>query len=189
MVILVDGAPHGAKAVMAVGKDIGNGKFLHAGGAGGLDNTHVGDIVGGDGIEFDTEIFRLIGVVVGLNNPIGHGALFGLLLGDLPAGPLPQGGCRVAVIGDDLGLVQQVYAGVIELYHNVSPLFLCSARRGLCPLYKSAMLWRPLAVLLFASFSSFARRKRRRSGLLFNFWFYYIIERDINQIQNCLVRV
>ncbi len=51
MVVLVDGAAHCAQAVMTVGEHIGQRKLLEATGTGRLDNSHIGDVVGGHGIE------------------------------------------------------------------------------------------------------------------------------------------
>src|SRR5699024_2060319 len=47
VVVLVDGAAHRAQRVVAVGQHVGHGELVHAGGAGGLDDAHVGDVVAG----------------------------------------------------------------------------------------------------------------------------------------------
>ena len=82
MVILIDGAAYGAEAVVAVGQGVGNGKFLHAGGSGLLDDAHIGDVVGQHGIKFNFQIFRVVAGVVGLQNVPGHGPPAALRRGD-----------------------------------------------------------------------------------------------------------
>ncbi len=73
MVVLVDGAPHGAEGVVAVGQGVGNGKFPHTGGSGLLDDAHVGDVVAGHGVEADPEFFGVPGDAVSLENAPGQG--------------------------------------------------------------------------------------------------------------------
>ena len=74
VVILVDGAAHGAQGVVAVGEHIGQGEGLHARGPGSLDDTHIGDVMGGHGVEFQGQPLQAGGGVVGLQNGPGHGA-------------------------------------------------------------------------------------------------------------------
>ena len=56
MVVLIDGAAHGAEAVMAVGEHIGQRKFPEARSAGGLNDAHIGDVVGSQGIKTDMRL-------------------------------------------------------------------------------------------------------------------------------------
>ena len=58
MVVLVDGAADRAQAVVAVGHDVGQRKFFHAGGAGRLDDAHVGDIVAGHRVELHPQVLH-----------------------------------------------------------------------------------------------------------------------------------
>ena len=71
MVVLVDRAADGAQGIVAVGQHIGQRKFLQAGSAGGLDDTHIGDVVGGHGVEFQLQPVHGAGGVVGVQNVIG----------------------------------------------------------------------------------------------------------------------
>ena len=75
VVVLVDGAAHGAQGVVAVGEDVGQGELLHAGGPRGLDDAHVGDVVGGHGVKPEGQAVRIAGCIVGHEDGVGHGAL------------------------------------------------------------------------------------------------------------------
>ncbi len=75
VVILVDGTAHGAQGVVAVGKHIGHREFRHARGAGGLDDAHIGDVVGGHGVKPDLQTIHIGGGVVGLQDGVGHGSV------------------------------------------------------------------------------------------------------------------
>ena len=55
MVVFVDGPAHGAKAVVAVGERVRQGKALQAACARRLDDAHEGDVVGEHGVEFDMQ--------------------------------------------------------------------------------------------------------------------------------------
>ena len=46
MVVLVDGTANGTQAVVAVGHSVGNGELGQSAGTGGLNDAHVGDVVG-----------------------------------------------------------------------------------------------------------------------------------------------
>ena len=73
MVVLVDGAAHGAQAVVAVGHGVGDGELLQARGLGGLDDAHEGDVVGDQGVKFQPELVRVGALVVGAEHGIGNG--------------------------------------------------------------------------------------------------------------------
>ena len=77
MVIFIDGAAHGAKAVVTVGHHIGNGKFLQSGGFGGLDNAHIGNIVGNQAVKLDLHCRRVFSGIVGAKNFVSHGLFSG----------------------------------------------------------------------------------------------------------------
>ena len=94
VVVLIDGAAHGAQGVVAVGEHIGQGEFFHAGGPGGLDDAHIGDIMGGHGVEADGQAVRAIRGIVGHKDGVGHGALPALRGG---------GGGEAAVLPADRG--------------------------------------------------------------------------------------
>ena len=107
MVILIDSAAHGTQAVVAVGKRIGDGKLLHAGGPGLLDNAHIGDVVGHHGVKADLQVLRIAGDVVGLENGPGHGPFPPLLRRD-----------RAGSSGD---AARQEHAVVMKCYHIKRP--------------------------------------------------------------------
>ena len=68
VVVLVNGAAHGAQAVVAVGQRVGNGKFLEAAGAGRLHNANIGNVVRGHGVKADAQyVLVLAGIVRGKN--------------------------------------------------------------------------------------------------------------------------
>ena len=93
VVVLVDGASHGAQGVVAVGEHIGQGKLLHAGGPGGLDDAHVGDVVGRHGVEADGQPVGVVGGIVGHEDGVGHGSLPALgAFGGNKAAVLPADG-------------------------------------------------------------------------------------------------
>ena len=75
MVVLVDGAPYGAQAVVAVGHHVGDRELLQAAGLGGLDDAHVGDVVGDEAVKLQVELTSLLPLVVAAENLIGHGLL------------------------------------------------------------------------------------------------------------------
>ena len=86
VVVLVDGAAHGAEAVVAVGQSVGDRECLHAGGPGLLDDAHIGDVVGNQRVKADLQLIGVAGGVVGLKDTVGHGFLPSLLRGDRGAG-------------------------------------------------------------------------------------------------------
>ena len=80
VVVLVDGAAHGAQAVVAVGQHIGHGKTRHPAGAGSLDDAHIGDIMAGQAVKAQAQLLHVAAVIMGLQNAVGHRALRGLRL-------------------------------------------------------------------------------------------------------------
>ena len=80
VVILVDGASHGAQGVVAVGEHIGQRELLHPRGPGGLDDAHVGDVVGRHGVKPDGQPVRAAGGIVGLEDGPGHGGAHAALV-------------------------------------------------------------------------------------------------------------
>ena len=73
VIVLVDRAADGAKAVMAVGHGVGNGEFDEARSARGLDDADVGDIVRSERVEADAHGAAAIARVVGAQNLVGNG--------------------------------------------------------------------------------------------------------------------
>ena len=115
VVVLVDGAAHGAEAVVAVRHDIGQRKFLHAGGAGRLDDADIGNVVAGHRVEFHAQILHGIACVMGFQDAVGDGALFGLGLGHARRGRGP---------GD---AVYKINAMVVQ-FHGRTLRFICIAK-------------------------------------------------------------
>ncbi len=97
VVVLIDGAPHGAQGVVAVGEHIGHGELLHAGGPGSLDDAHISNVVGSHGVKFDGQAVHGVAGVVGLQDGVGHGAFFSLLRGGQAGGGAVLGGQEGAV--------------------------------------------------------------------------------------------
>ena len=81
MVVLVDGAAHRAQAVVAVGHGIGDGELRKAGGLGGLDDAHEGDVVGNQSVELQTHFRAITALVVGAQDRVGNGFLPSLVRG------------------------------------------------------------------------------------------------------------
>ena len=75
VVVLVDGPADGTEAVVAVGHHIGHGELLQAAGLGGLDDTHIGDVVGDEAVKFQMELTFLLPLVVAAEDLIGHGLI------------------------------------------------------------------------------------------------------------------
>ena len=113
VVILVDGTAHRAQGVVAAGEHIGHGELLHARGPGRLDDAHIGDVVGGQGVKADLQGGGVAAVVVGLQNAVGDGGFLGLLGGGVLQAGVPLGlGSRHQLA------VHQVYAAFVKLYHG-----------------------------------------------------------------------
>ena len=108
MVVGVDGAAHGAQAVVTVGEHIGHREFLQAAGLGGLDDTHIGDVVGDETVECQVQQPVAAAGVVGAEDAVGHGLV--------PRG-LAAGGSRMH------GAVLPDHAAVVQLYHHVATPF------------------------------------------------------------------
>ena len=75
VVVLVDGAAHGAQAVVAVGHHIGDGELGQAAGLGGLDDAHIGDVVGDEAVKLQVKLAGLLLLVVAAEDLVGHGLL------------------------------------------------------------------------------------------------------------------
>ena len=78
VVVLIDGAAHGAQAVVAVGERVGHGEAFQAAGAGRLDDAHIGDVVRGQGVKTQAQGGVVPGSrVVGGQDVPGQGILTG----------------------------------------------------------------------------------------------------------------
>ena len=121
VVILIDGAADGAQGVVAVGQDIGHGKFLHAGGPGGLDNAHISDIMAGQRIITHPQMVHILCCIMRFQDPVCDRPFRRLLPGDRPAGR----GCRFRRVCHKLCSVHQIYAAFIKLDHIFCSAFLC----------------------------------------------------------------
>ena len=82
MVVFIDGAAHSTQAVVTVGQSIRDGKFLHAGGAGLLNDAYISNVVRHHCIKSDTQILGIAGYIVSLKNAPSHSAFPCFLLGN-----------------------------------------------------------------------------------------------------------
>ena len=114
VVVLVDGATHGAQRVVAIGEHVGQRELLHARSARRLDNADEGDVVARHGVEADLECLGVARRVMCLKNRISDGAALGILgrLRNTALGSLGR--------GHDLVAVAQVDAVLVQLDHTVS---------------------------------------------------------------------
>jgi len=126
VVILIDGAAHRAQAVVAVGEGVGNGKFLEAAGARGLDDAHIGDVVGGQGVEADAQHVLIGAGVVRLQNARGK-AVIARRFNVHAFGAGFFGGADVVSVDDH---------GIADKFDHGRPSGVCGslARRGLARL-------------------------------------------------------
>ena len=134
VVILVDGAAHGAQAVVAVGEHIRDGELFQAGRAGRLDDAHKGDVIAGHGVKLDLQVFGIAAGVVSLQNAVGHGTGLGVFH---RSGIKALGGqcCRcVAVCRHPLaaGIIRTAGAAFDHIQHLDSPLFFCFPPAAVC---------------------------------------------------------
>ena len=107
MVVLVYGAADRAQTVVAVCQHIGHRKLRHAAGLGGLDNSHIGDIVGNKAVKCQVHRSVAAGSVMAAEDLISHGLV--------PAGRKDGfGGRRHAALQGD--------AFVLKLNHMVTLL-------------------------------------------------------------------
>ena len=114
VVVLVDGATHGAQRVMAVGEHVGQRELLHARGARRLDDADKGDVVARHGIEANLESLGISGRIVCLEDRIRDGATLGVP-GRLCNAALSSLGRR-----HNLAAAAQVDAVLVQLDHTVS---------------------------------------------------------------------
>ena len=75
VVVLVDGAAHGAETVVAVGENVRHRELPQAAGLGGLDDTHIGDVVGDEAVEGQVKLALPRPPVVTAEDLIGHGLI------------------------------------------------------------------------------------------------------------------
>ena len=107
MVVLVYCAADSAQAVVAVGQHIWHRKLRHAAGFGGLDDSHIGDIMGNETVECQVHRSVAAGSVMAAEDLISHGLV--------PAGRKDGfGGRRHAALQGD--------AFVLKLNHMVTLL-------------------------------------------------------------------
>ena len=108
VVILIDGAAHGAQGVVAVGHSVRNGELLQAGSLGGLNNADEGDVVGDQGIKLDLHLLGVLALVVGAQDGIRDGLFPGLVgRGDV-----------LGLIGVNDLTVYQISALFDDFYHR-----------------------------------------------------------------------
>ena len=66
VVILVDGAAYGAKAIVAVGQHIRDREFLKPRCSCCLDDTNVSDVMGSQFVKLDLQILHIAGCIMAL---------------------------------------------------------------------------------------------------------------------------
>ena len=114
VVVLIDGAAHGAQRVMAVGEHVRQRELLHARSARRLDDADKGDVVARHGIEANLECLGVARRIVCLEDRIRDGAALGIL-GCLRNTALGSLGRR-----HNLAAAAQVDAVLVQLDHTVS---------------------------------------------------------------------
>ena len=107
VVVGVDGAAHGAQAVVAVGEHIGHRELRQTAGLGGLDHAHIGDIVGDETVERQVQQAVAAAGVVGAEDAAGHGLL---------------PGCRHGGCGLTDGTAGPEDGKIVQLDHRIAPL-------------------------------------------------------------------
>ena len=107
MVVGIDGAAHGAQAVVAVGEHIGHGEFRQPAGLGGLNHAHIGDIMGDETVERQVQQAVAAAGVVGAEDAAGHGLL---------------PGCRHGGCGLTDGAAGPEDGKIVQLDHRIAPL-------------------------------------------------------------------
>ena len=114
VVVLVDGAAHGAQRVVAVGEHVGQRELLHARGARRLDDADKGDVMARHGVEANLERLGISRRIVCLEDRIRDGAALGVLrrLRNAALGSLGR--------RHDLAAAAQVDAVLVQLNHTVS---------------------------------------------------------------------
>ena len=93
---------------MAVGHRVRNREFLQAAGAGCLDNTYVGDVVGRHGIEPDLELGTISTLdIMRTEDAISDGVLAGLVFT----------GQSLGIVNDRFS-VKEIHSMLDHFYHN-----------------------------------------------------------------------
>ena len=160
MIVLVDRAADGAEAVMAVGQRVGNGKFPHAAGPGLLDDADIGDVVREHGVKADPELFLVAGLVVRLQDAVGHRQPPPVLRADGSAALRHAAAEENAVVRQFHGWsFLPVGFSFVTLYHRNAFLKSVPAKiHKFCFFHNSASGWR-LFLQDFASLPSFPVRR------------------------------
>ena len=107
MVVGVDGAAHGAQAVVTVGEHIGHRELRQTAGLGGLDHAHIGNIMGDETVERQVQQAVAAAGVVGAEDAAGHGLL---------------PGCRHGGCGLTDGAAGPEDGKIVQLDHRIAPL-------------------------------------------------------------------
>ncbi len=120
MVVLVDRATHSAKAVVAVGQNIGHRELFHARSTGRLDNAHIGNVMAGQAVKTHLQVIHITALVMCLQNAIGNGTLGSFCLAD---GMACLKGSFIRV-GHQISSVEKIHTGIIQFQHtDFLPLF------------------------------------------------------------------
>ena len=111
MVVLVDGTADRTQRVVAVGQDIRDREFLHAGCFGCLDNADKRDVMRSHGVKLNFQLVHVAGGVVRGEDGIGNRALLCFLLVCRLSGQCLY--LRCILLCDNFLAADQIYAAVI----------------------------------------------------------------------------
>ena len=75
VVVLINGTAYSTQRIVAVCQHVGHGELRHAGGPGGLDDPHIGNVMAGHGVVFQVQILHIAAHIVCLQNAVCHGFL------------------------------------------------------------------------------------------------------------------
>ena len=118
MVVLVDRAADGAQGIVAVGQHIRQRKFLQSRGAGGLNDTDIGNIVRCHGIKSDFQRAHIAGGVVRGKNAVGNRLFLSVLAGQLAL----RGGNEPAVTVEDTVIHNSDHRSTSVFTYYISPV-------------------------------------------------------------------
>ena len=114
MVILVDRSADRTETVVTVRQNIGDRELGQAGCPGGLDNTYIGNIMGGQAVEAQLQMLHIFILIMGLQDPVSDRAFCCL-------NRLRNTACQRTCFGSAFAKLHSVYdidAVIIKLDHK-----------------------------------------------------------------------
>ena len=137
MVIFIDRTAHRAQGIVAVGQHIGDWELLQPRSPSRLDDPHERDIMGGQLVKSDLQVFHIARGIVVAQDAVSHRLPRRFLL--------RKRNLRAALIFDHICAVQQIDSIVIKFYHDIMLLLYQMQPRAL-PLYPNIRrFWPPQA--------------------------------------------